>query len=180
MSTNNTINRIIIQRKILEHELEIIKLKHELLLLDKDNKEENINLHNDSDNIIVHKKDNNQDPYLNYLNSNINNNQDIYIVEYHFQHQLERFIKNNFGPNSLDRLVRLKNKCGFRKYDTFIKHIIKQLNANSAEDTEFALALANKINRRKIRMADEEHCTIWDATVFYYNKKGDICIMHPR
>ena len=66
------------------------------------------------------------------------------------------------------------------KLETFEKHNSKIIASNSDEDTEFLLELADKMNHSKLKMADYQHYTIWTANNFYYNKKGNLCIMHPR
>jgi hypothetical protein len=137
---------------ILQHELEISKIQCEIIKIDK------------------------EDVIKNF----INDNQEENTIELVNKYQLEEFVKEKFCTYSFDRMLRYNNKCGFRKYDSFLKKNNKQINANSNEDTEFILSLANKINRNYIEMADYDHCTMWEATAFYYNKKGELCIMHPR
>ena len=165
-----------LSKKILEHRLEISKIHSEINKLDI-TINTNILEKNDSDIIVVNKYVNNEKKPL---NTYINANDESHLIDLEYRYQLEEFVKVKIGEYSFDRMIKHNNNCGFRKFYSFLKHNNKQIKANSNDDTDFILRLANKLNRSSIKMADSEHRTVWDATAFYYNKKGELCIMHPR
>jgi hypothetical protein len=194
MEINPKIKKLELEQSILEHELEIIKsnkkiLEHQLEIskirceINKIDIMTNINTNtleqDDTDIIVV----NEQLPSNTYykLFSNIKGEYDDYPWDIVNRYELsEKFIRVNFKKYIFDRMLQYNKKCGFKKHEMFLKHNHKQIYSSSTEDYEFILELANKINKSKIKMADSDHCAVWYPNVFYYNKKGEICIMHPR
>ncbi len=91
-----------------------------------------------------------------------------------------KLIYDTFDDYTLERMQDYNEECGFKTFSQFAKHNKKCVQELSDTDADFYKTLCEKIQDGNIDLVDEDNFIEWTAYTIYFNKKGNLVIMHPR
>jgi hypothetical protein len=78
------------------------------------------------------------------------------------------------------RMRRYESIIEFDSYTTFEAWNIECVNALSMGDRQVLQAIVTMLTKDSLNIVVMNTCTEWSAGGFYYNKKKQLCLVHPR
>ena len=89
----------------------------------------------------------------------------------------KKFIINNY---TYERMV--DNECSgpWESYEEFLEWNMKCLTESPPDDAIWLTGLCKRIKNSKIKLMDEESCSQFQASEFFFDSDKNIVIVNPR